>query len=90
MIDRQSVLDYNLWFERNFPLAVVEAKPAWKTPGDGLQQDLEYKARVCINGKITRTAVILLGRNESEHYLSPAVARITWVLRNSDGNYKRL
>jgi len=42
---------------------------------------------VCINGKITRTAIILLGRNESEHYLSPAVAKITWVLMDSDGNY---
>jgi ATP-dependent DNA helicase RecG len=45
------------------------------------------KAKVCINGKITRTAIILLGRNESEHYLSPAVAKITWVLMDSDGNY---
>ena len=42
---------------------------------------------MCINGKITRTAIILLGRNESEHYLSPAVAKITWVLMDSDGNY---
>ena len=46
------------------------------------------KAKVCINGKITRTALLLLGRNESEHYLSPAVAKITWVLKNSDGNYR--
>jgi ATP-dependent DNA helicase RecG len=46
------------------------------------------KAKVCINGKITRTAVILLGKNESEHYLSPAISRITWVLKDSDGNYK--
>jgi ATP-dependent DNA helicase RecG len=45
------------------------------------------KAKVCINGKITRTAIILLGRNESEHHLSPAVAKITWVLMDSDGNY---
>jgi|WetSurMetagenome_2_1015567.scaffolds.fasta_scaffold07778_5 ATP-dependent DNA helicase RecG len=45
------------------------------------------KAKVCISGKITRTALILLGRNESEHFLSPAVARITWVLKDTDGNY---
>jgi hypothetical protein len=31
-------VDYLLRFERNFPLAVVEAKSAWKTAGDGLQQ----------------------------------------------------
>ena len=29
-------VDYLLRFERNFPLAVVEAKVAWKTAGDGL------------------------------------------------------
>ena len=38
--------------------------------------------------KSTRTAVILLGKNESEHYLSPAISRITWVLKDSNGNYK--
>lgn len=36
-------------------------------------------------GKITRTALILLGKNESEHFLSPAIARITWVLKDASG-----
>jgi type I restriction enzyme, R subunit len=35
-------VDYLLRYERNFPLAVVEAKGAWKTAGDGLQQAKEY------------------------------------------------
>jgi type I restriction enzyme R subunit len=35
-------VDYLLRFERNFPLAVVEAKAAWKSAGDGLQQAKEY------------------------------------------------
>jgi len=35
-------VDYLLRFERNFPLAVVEVKSAWKSPGDGLQQAKEY------------------------------------------------
>ena len=43
------------------------------------------KAKVCINGEITRTAILLLGKNESEHYLSPSVARISWVLKDVDG-----
>ncbi|NLI98213.1 transcriptional regulator [bacterium] len=43
------------------------------------------KAKVTIEGKITRTAIILLGKNESEHFLSPAVARITWVLKDANG-----
>lgn len=40
------------------------------------------KARVCIGGKVTRTALLLLGREEAVHFLSPAQARITWVLRD--------
>jgi len=30
------------------------------------------KAKVIIKGKITRTAIILLGKPESEHFISPA------------------
>ena len=40
------------------------------------------KAKITINGQITNTAILLLGKNESEHYLSPAIAHITWVLKN--------
>lgn len=43
------------------------------------------KAKVCINGKITRTAILLLGRAESTHYLSPSVAQISWILKGDDG-----
>ena len=35
-------VDYLLRYERNFPLAVVEAKAAWKTAGDGMQQAKDY------------------------------------------------
>jgi len=43
------------------------------------------KAKLCIGGTVTRTALILLGRNEVEHLLSPAIARITWVLKDQAG-----
>ncbi len=46
------------------------------------------KAKVCVKGRITRTAVLLLGRTESEHYLSPGIARITWMLRDEHGDEK--
>ena len=42
------------------------------------------KAKVCINGKITRAAVILLGKGESERFIYPAVARITWILKDAN------
>lgn len=35
-------VDYLLRYERNFPLAVVEAKGEWKTAGAGMQQAKEY------------------------------------------------
>ena len=40
------------------------------------------KAKLTINGTITNTAILLLGKPESEHYIAPAIARITWVLKN--------
>ncbi len=35
-------VDFLLRYERNFPLAVVEAKAAWKSAGDGMQQAKDY------------------------------------------------
>ncbi|HQU32615.1 MAG TPA: hypothetical protein PLA96_14095 [Candidatus Brocadia sapporoensis] len=40
------------------------------------------KAKVTIKGKITRTAIILLGKPESEHFISPAEAKIRWLLKD--------
>ena len=34
--------DYILRFRPDFPIAVVEAKPTYTTPGDGLQQAKDY------------------------------------------------
>ena len=43
------------------------------------------KAKLTIDGKITKAALILLGRPESAHWLNPSVARITWNLLDQDG-----
>lgn len=42
------------------------------------------KAKLTINNQVTRTSIILLGKPESEHFISPAVAGITWVLRDQE------
>ncbi len=42
------------------------------------------KAKITIKGKITNTAILLLGKGESEHFINPAVAKITWILRDRD------
>ena len=42
------------------------------------------KAKLAIKGKISNTAILLLGKSESEHYLSPGIAKISWILRDKD------
>lgn len=49
------------------------------------------KTKVTIKGKITRTALILLGKDESEHFLNPADVKIRWKLvdeHNNDIDYE--
>lgn len=42
------------------------------------------KAKVTSKSKITNTAILLLGKPESEHFINPATARITWILKDKD------
>jgi len=42
------------------------------------------KARVLKQGAVTNTALLLLGRPESATLMSPAVAKISWILKGSD------
>lgn len=46
------------------------------------------KAKITIKGKITRTAIILLGKDESEHFINPAEAKVRWLLKDAKGNDK--
>ena len=46
------------------------------------------KTKLTKQGKITRTAIILLGKTESEHFISPAESKIRWILKDSQGNDK--
>ena len=43
------------------------------------------KARLTVNGKITNAALILLGTPESAVRLMPAIAQMTWILKDEDG-----
>lgn len=49
--------------------------------------DFLNKAKLTIKGKITRTAPILLGKEESEHYLGSSV-KIRWNLKTIDNRDK--
>lgn len=75
------------------PQAIAFARQEYKKKHPTLAKEVDgwddltllNKAKVCLNGQITRTAIILLGKNESEHYLAPGIARITWVLKDEHG-----
>ncbi len=43
------------------------------------------KAMLLKKGRITRAAIILLGRRETEPLISPSVATITWILKDNSG-----
>lgn len=49
-------VDYLLRYTRDFPLAVVEAKAAYKSVGDGLQQSKTYAEMLGLNSPTRRTA----------------------------------
>lgn len=43
------------------------------------------KAKLSINGKITRTALLLLGKSSTSYLLAPAMPQITWILKDQEG-----
>jgi len=75
------------------PAAIKRAREEFKKKNVNLAADVDgwddatflNKSKVCVGGKITRTAIILLGKPESEVLLSPAKVQITWVLRDDKG-----
>lgn len=70
--------------------AILVAKANYKIKNPRLASEIDNwdtatflnKAKLAINGKMTNTAILLLGKPESDHYIAPAIARITWVLKN--------
>lgn len=58
---------------QRFPHKAVDAREKWS-----VQEFLDH-AKVTINGKITRAALLLLGKEESAHHLNH-VAQIVWRL----------
>jgi ATP-dependent DNA helicase RecG len=75
------------------PAAIAFARQEYKEKNSHLVKDVDSwtdaeflnRAGLCIDGKITNTAILLLGKNTSGHYLSPAIGQITWVLKDASG-----
>jgi ATP-dependent DNA helicase RecG len=77
-------------------LSVARDKFSRKLGGRNLGDDPQQwdsstflnKARLTRNGKITRAALLLLGKEESSQYLSPHPAQITWKLSAEEEAYE--
>ncbi len=80
-LDTEAIKAARAYFISKFPEKAEEAAQ-WD------DVTLLNKAKVTIKGKITRAAIILLGKEESEHFLSPAEAKIRWLLKDAKGNDK--
>lgn len=73
--------------------AISFARAKFKEKNPGLADEVDRwddseflnRAKVCIDGKITNAAIILLGRSGSEHLISPMISQITWVLKDESG-----
>jgi ATP-dependent DNA helicase RecG len=72
------------------PKAIVKAREEYKekNPKRAIESEawdditLLNKAKVTIQGEITNTAILLLGKEESGHFINPAVAKISWILKD--------
>ncbi|HRN42166.1 MAG TPA: putative DNA binding domain-containing protein [Vicingus sp.] len=90
--DWSSVIVENATIDDLSVKAIATARENFKKKNAHLANEVDQwdnatflnKAKVCIKGKITRTAILLLGKPESEHFINPATAKISWILRNSD------
>ena len=75
------------------PAAIAKARQEFTKRNPKYKNDISNwddakflaKAKLTIQGKITRAAMILLGKEESEHLLNSAV-KIRWNLKSATGN----
>lgn len=81
------------------PAAIAKARMEYKTKFSAKAAEVDgwddatflNKAKLTIHGAVTNAALLLLGLPESTSLLSPAVARISWILkneRNEDQDYE--
>jgi len=75
------------------PDAIATAREQYKEKHPKLADQMDgwsdttflNKAKILASNQITNTAILLLGREESAHLLSPAQAQMTWVLKDAHG-----
>lgn len=78
------------------PGAIRKARDEYKIKNPKLALEVDRwddgsflnKAKLAINSRITRAAILLLGKLESDHHISPSVARISWILKDEHNQEK--
>lgn len=88
IIDEASIDDLDTEAIKKAKIEFIKRNPKY---GDeiGKWSDVDFlnKAKITIKGKITKTALILLGKEEAEHYLNSTV-KIRWNLKSLDNQDK--
>ena len=81
---RKRFIEYLLKSERDVERheQIRHEAAGWDVP------TLLNKAKLTKQGRITRSALLLLGKDESAHFLAPADTKISWVLRGTNNTTK--
>jgi ATP-dependent DNA helicase RecG len=80
-LDLEAIQTAKINFKTKFPDKAQETD-SWDTI------TFLNKAKLTVKGNMTRTTILLLGKDESEHLLQPANPKIRWLLKDSHGNDK--
>lgn len=75
-LDEVAIAKARKMFKKVHSRIPVEEVNRWST------EEFLSKCELMINGKLTRAAIILLGKMFSDNKLRPAVAEVTWTLRD--------
>ena len=76
--------------------AIQKAREQYKQKNPKLKNEIDIwddvtflnKIKITLNGQITNTAILLLGKDEASALLSPAIAQITWILKDAPSDYE--
>ena len=80
-LDKEAILKAREQYKKKHP-ALIEDVDSW--------DDIIFlnKAKVTLNGQITNTAILLLGKDEASSLISPAIAQISWILKDDPSDYE--
>ncbi|HQA75363.1 MAG: ATP-binding protein [Flavobacterium sp.] len=88
IIDDASIDDLDTEAIKKAKIEFIKRNPKYSDEvGKWSNVDFLNKAKITIKNKITRTALILLGKEEAEHYLNSTV-KIRWNLKSLDNQDK--